>query len=390
MPWQEQTEMSLKREFVRLAEAPDANLSALCRRFGISRPTGYALLARYRAEGDAGLAPRSRTPRASPRRTDPDLEAAVLAIRDAHPRWGGRKIERTLQNRGVADAPRASTCTDILRRHGRLAPPEAQPHPWRRFEAGRPNDLWQLDFKGHVPVADGRCHPLSVLDDHSRFVVGLAACADERDATVRAHLTDLFRRYGMPWAILTDNGPPRGNPHPAQRFTALSFWLIRLGIAVRHGRPFHPQTQGKVERFHRTLKAELLATTPLPDLPTAQRHFDAWRDGYNLDRPHDALDLATPIDRYRGHPVRSFPDPLPPIDYGEGAIVRTLHGGGQLTFRRATYFVTSALAGQPVALRPTAVDGVFGCYFCHHRLGDLDARAQTFTHAYATAEAPMV
>src|SRR5215211_705927 len=123
MPWQEQTEMSLKRESVRLAAAPDANLSALCRRFGISRPTGYALLARYRAEGDAGLAPRSRTPRASPRRTDPDLEAAVLAIRDAHPRWGGRKIERTLQNRGVADAPRASTCTDILRRHGRLAPP---------------------------------------------------------------------------------------------------------------------------------------------------------------------------------------------------------------------------------------------------------------------------
>src|SRR5215213_2303682 len=343
MPWQEQTEMSLKREFVRLTEAPDANLSALCRRFGISRPTGYALLARYRAEGDAGLAPRSRTPRASPRRTDPDLEAAVLAIRDAHPRWGGR-----------------------------------------------PNDLWQLDFKGHVPVADGRCHPLSVLDDHSRFVVGLAACADERDATVRAHLTDLFRRYGMPWAILTDNGPPWGNPHPAQRFTALSFWLIRLGIAVRHGRPFHPQTQGKVERFPRTLKAELLATTPLPDLPTAQRHFDAWRDGDNLDRPHDALDLATPIDRYRGHPVRSFPDPLPPIDYGEGAIVRTLHGGGQLTFRRATYFVTSALAGQPVALRPTAVDGVFVCYFGHHRLGDLDARAQTFTHASATAEAPMV
>jgi transposase InsO family protein len=391
MPWQEQTEMSLKREFVRLASEPDANLSALCRRFGISRPTGYALLARHREAGEAGLAPRSTRPTSSPRRTDPDLEAAVVAIRDAHPRWGGRKIERVLQTQGVPNAPRASTCTDILRRHGRLAPPETQPHPWRRFEADRPNDLWQLDFKGHLPMATGRCHPLSVVDDHSRFALGLIACADERDATVRAHLTALFRRYGLPWAILTDNGPPWGNPHPDQRYTAFSFWLIRLGIAVRHGRPFHPQTQGKVERFHRTLKGELLGTAPLPDLPTAQRRFDRWRDGYNLDRPHEALGLATPSDRYRGHTPRPFPDDLPPIDYGPDAIVRKLHGKGQLSFRRAEYFVTGALVGQPVGLRPTAADGVFECYYCHHWLGRLDAHAETFTQAHAfDREAPMV
>jgi transposase InsO family protein len=390
MPWQEQTEMSLKAEFVRLAAEPGCNLSALCRRFGISRPTGYALLNRYRAEGPAGFAPRSTRPHASPRRTDPALEAAVVAIRDAHPRWGGRKIERVLQNQGLAAVPRASTCTDILRRHDRLGPPEAQPQPWQRFEAERPNDLWQLDFKGHVPLATGRCHPLSVLDDHSRYVLGLVACGNEQDTTVRAHLTALFRRYGLPWAILTDNGPPWGNSHPAQRYTALSFWLIRHGIAVRHGRPLHPQTQGKVERFHRTLKAELLATTPLVDLPTAQRHFDRWRETYNLERPHAALGLATPVDRYRGHTPRPFPVQLPPIDYGDGALVRTLHGKGQLQFRSVQYFVTSALIGQPVVLRPTAVDGVFECYYCHHWLGRLDAHTQIFHHAYEMPEAPMV
>lgn len=390
MPWQEQTEMSLKREFVRLALEPDANLSALCRRFGISRPTGYQLLERYRAEGDAGLVPQSRRPRSSPRQTDPDVESAVVAIRDAHPRWGGRKIERVLRNQGLVAAPRASTCTDILRRHGRLAPPETQPHPWQRFEAERPNERWQIDFKGHVPMAAGRCHPLSVVDDHSRFAIGVIACANEQDATVRAHLTTLFQRYGMPWAILTDNGPPWGNPHPAQRYTALRYWLIRLGILVQHGRPFHPQTQGKVERFQRTLKAELFSTTPLPDLPTAQRHFDRWRASYNLDRPHDALGLATPIERYVGHTPRPFPEALPSIDYGPDALVRRIHGRGQVLFRRVDYFVTGALVGQPVVLRPTTTDGIFECYYCHHWLGRLDARAETFTHAYATEEAPMV
>jgi transposase InsO family protein len=390
MPWQEQTTMALKKEFVRLALEPDRDMSALCRRFGISRPTGYALVARYRAEGDAGLEPRSTRPQTSPRRTDPDVEAAVLSVREAHPRWGGRKIARVLERRGLVVVPHASTCTAILRRHGRLAPPAAQPHPWRRFEAARPNDLWQLDFKGHMPMAHGRLHPLTVFDDHARFALGLFACADERDATVRAHLTALFRRYGLPWAILTDNGPPWGNPHPAQRFTALSFWLIRLGIAVRHGRPFHPQTQGKVERFHRTLLAELLGTAPLPDLASAQRALDGWRDGYNLERPHDALDLATPAERYRVAQPRPFPEALPPIDYGDGAIVRRVRAPGQLCYRGVDYFVTAALGGEPVALRPTRIDGVFECYYCHHWLGRLDARAQTFLHAYTTEEAPMV
>jgi transposase InsO family protein len=392
MPWQEQSTMSLKAEFVALASQPDANLSRLCRQFGISRPTAYQLLARYRAEGPPGLAARSTRPHRSPRQTEPALEAQVVALRDEHPRWGGRKLERALQNRGVAHVPRASTCTDILRRHGRLGPPDAQPTPWQRFEHAAPNDLWQLDFKGHVPLAEGRCHPLSVLDDHSRFLLGLVAAPNEQAATVRAVMTDLFRRYGMPWRILTDNGPPWGNAHPLQRYTAFSYWLIRLGIGVSHGRPLHPQTQGKVERFHRTLVAELLGTTPLHDLPTAQQRFDAWRDVYNLERPHEALTLGTPVEHYRVTAPRVFPDPLPPIDYGEQAIVRKVQGSGQVIFRGHHYFVSGALLREPVALRPTTTDGVFDLYYCHRRLGRLDAHTTTFVHAYddPNEEAPPV
>jgi transposase InsO family protein len=383
MPWQEQSTMSLKAEFVERAMQPDVNRSQVCRQYGISRTTAYQLLARYAAEGAAGLASRSRRPRTSPQRTDAAIEAEVVAVRDAHPCWGGRKLAKVLETRGVAHVPAASTCTDILRRHDRLAPPATQPHPWQRFEHAAANDLWQLDFKGHVPMAVGRCHPLSVVDDHSRFLVGLTACANEQDATVRAILSVLFRRYGMPWHLLVDNGPPWGNPHPLQRETRLSYWLLRLGIRVIHGRPLHPQTQGKVERFHRTLIGEVLATTPLPDLVTAQCVFDAWRDVYNQERPHDALELATPLSRYQVAQPREFPESLPPIDYGPGAIVTTVHGTGQLTYHGLCFYVSAALVREPVALRPTSVDGVFDLFYCHRRLGQLNAHTKTYHHAHA-------
>jgi len=376
MPWQEQSIVSLKLEFVTLATQEGANVRELCRRYGISPPTGYKWRRRYAAAGVAGLAERSRRPAASPARTPPAVEGEVLALRDAHPAWGGRKLRRRLQDLGV-EAPSASTVTAILRRHGRLDPAEVAKHvAFRRFEHPAPNDLWQLDFKGHVALAagGGRCHPFTVLDDHSRFLLGLAACGDERGETVRAALTGLFRRYGLPWRVLADNGPPWGTPHPGQDLTALCVWLIRLGVAVSHGRPFHPQTQGKAERFHRTLKAELLRAHAYRDLADSQAAFDAWRGVYNLERPHAALGLATPASRYRPSP-RPFPEALPPPEYGPDDEVRAVHGGGQLSYRGRLYFVGQALRGQPVALRPTSTDGVLAVHFCHHRMGQIDLRA---------------
>lgn len=374
MPWQEQSRMSLKQEFVTLAAQEGANLQALCQRFGISRPTGYKWLRRYQQAGVAGLIEQSRRPQHTPTRTPDAIEQRVLALRDEHPAWGGRKLRHRLGPPGTASLPSASTITAILRRHGRLDPAESAKHTaWQRFEHEAPNDLWQVDFKGHVPLVHGRCHPLTVLDDHSRFAIGLVACADERFATVQAELTTLFRRYGLPRRILTDNGPPWGTPHPAQQLTVLSIWFLRLGIAVSHGRPFHPQTQGKAERFHRTLNAEVLRPQVVNDLGQCQQVFDTWRALYNHERPHEALGMAAPASRYQVSP-RPFPETLPPLEYGPDDIVRSVARSGQIMVQRRALFVSQALRGQRVAVRPTLVDGVLDVYFMHHRLGTIDLR----------------
>ena len=302
--------MDQREEFVRLALAAGANRSSLCRRFGISRSKGYKWLKRYAAEGRAGLSDRSRRPFRSPGRSADAVEAAVLHIRaSSNDAWGGRKIAKAMARNGDPAVPAASTITEILRRHGKLERPEGEhPGPFQRFERAAPNELWQMDFKGHFPMSQGRCHPLTVLDDHSRYSVGLEACGNEQDATVRARLATLFRRYGLPFAMLMDNGSPWGDAG-AQPFTLFTAWLIRLGIRVSHGRPYHPQTQGKDERFHRTLKAEVLDRNSFCDLAECQCAFDAWRQIYNHHRPHEALGLEPPGTRYRLSP-RSFPEAL--------------------------------------------------------------------------------
>lgn len=374
MPWREASAVSLRREFVELASREGANLRALCRRFGISPSTGYKWMERYAAGGPGELGDRSRRPATSPGRTEPDVEARIVALRDEHPAWGGRKLRRRLQDLGWGDVPSASTITAVLRRHGRLDPAAAAAHTaWTRFEHPAPNDLWQMDFKGHFPLAVGRCHPLTVLDDHSRFALAVAACADERGETVQARLTAVFQRYGLPARLLADNGPPWGSVAGAG-FTPLTVWLLRLGVAVGHGRPFHPQTQGKDERFHRTLKAEAISGRAFPDLAAAQAEFDRFRDRYNLERPHQALDLATPASRYVPSP-RPFPAELPPLEYGPDDLVRVVQDQGIISVRGRPYRVGKAFRGHPIALRPTLDAAVWELYFGPHPIGLLDLQA---------------
>lgn len=373
MPWREHSMAEERAEFVRLALQAGANKSELCRRFGVSRSNAYKWLQRYAAEGDGGLEERSRRPQRSPARTGEGVEAAVLAVRaESNGIWGGRKIARVLRNRGLAAVPAASTVTEILRRHGGLeARAGEHPGPYRRFERSEPNALWQMDFKGHVALAQGRCHPLCVLDDHSRYAVGIEACGDEREMTVRSRLTGMFRRYGLPWEMLMDNGAPWGGERDG--YTALGAWLLRLGVRVIHGRPYHPQTQGKEERFNRTLKAEVLSRAGLSDLSICQGAFDSWRRVYNFERPHDALELATPSTRYRPS-SRSFPEVLPVIEYGPGDRVRKVDKLGCISFRNAQYRVGKAFRGQQVGLRPTAVDGVFDVHYGAQCIASIDLR----------------
>src|SRR5688500_4550442 len=269
MPWQERSVMSERQEFVAFARQEGTTISALCARYGISRKTGYKWLERA-ASGDRDLADRSRRPHASPVQTPPAMEARILELRAAHPRWGGRKLHHRLVATGVADVPAPSTITAILRRHGLLTP-EPVTRAFRRFEHPAPNELWQMDFMGHRPLDRGRVHPWTLLDDHSRFALGLAACANEQHPTVKAHLTAAFRRYGLPRMILSDNGSPWATAGRGG-LTALEAWLLRLGVEPWHGACAHPQTQGKVERFHGTIAAEVFAHRHLADLGAAQAH----------------------------------------------------------------------------------------------------------------------
>jgi transposase InsO family protein len=364
-----------------LALSGEVSTAALCRRFGISRQTGFALLRRHREQGDAGLADQSRRPHTSPRQVPPALEAQILALRATHPAWGGRKLARRLRDLGVAGVPAPSTITEVLRRAGRIDPAEAARHaPFIRFEHDAPNDLWQIDFKGHIPAGNGRCHPLTVLDDHSRYALGIAACAGETLAEVQARLSALFRRYGLPGAILCDNGSPWGASGHTGRLavqrTAFEVWLMRLGVATRHGRARHPQTQGKDERFHRTLDVEVLQGRHFADLDGCQRAFDAWRPIYNEQRPHEALGLAVPASRYK--PSRlAFPDALPLPDYHSTDQVRRVRPNGCFKWKGLLVPLSQAFAGLDVALRPTARDGVMTLHFMRFKLGEFNFQTAT-------------
>jgi transposase InsO family protein len=264
-----------------------------------------------------------------------------------------------------------------LHRHDLIHPDDSDPRRRiERFEHPSPNDLWQMDFKGHFAMSSGgRCHPLTVLDDHSRYSLVLAACDNERTETVRIHLIEAFKRYGLPRKILSDNGPPWGTcGHSIEdQWTPLSAWLVRVGILVVHGAPFHPQTQGKDERFHRTLKADLLKWEVISDLANAQKHFDAYRRTYNHIRPHEALKQACPGERYVISP-RKYSDDLPAVKYKTGESTRKVTSSGGLWLGKY-YQLGRAFAGYEVAIRPTRRDGLREIYFCHQRIGWIDESA---------------
>ena len=398
MPWMECDQMCLRREFVELACVEGANVSALCRRFGISRKTGCKWLKRYRDEGPPGLHHRSRRPCAARCPTPAAMEKLVLDVREKHPFWGGRKIRRVLLNRGHGDdqakVPAASTITGILHRHDLIHPEESLKHSaYQRFERSEPNELWQMDYKGEFQMGNGKlCHPLTVTDDPSRFNLRLRACANQKRLTVQEQLTDAFRRYGLPQRILADNGPPWGSPRTCRSegrsWTQLEVWLLRLGIAVSHGRPYPPQTQGKEERFHRTLKLELLQHGRFDDLAHTQQQFDAWRAVYNHERPHEALDLAVPSSRYRIS-ERAYPETLPALEYSLRHEVRKVDAKGALSFQGRSVRISDAFIGLPLGLRSRLTEeGVWDVYFASHSLGVIDLREAATPGSSAVVRLP--
>ncbi len=380
MPWQEWDTMSLREEFARLACEEGSNVRQLCRRFGISAKTAYKWVGRWSDAGRGGLVDRSRRPLRSPRRTSSDVERLVLETRAEHPAWGGRKLRRVLVDRGHERIPSASTITEILRRHGCLSEehPSSQ-GPWQRFEAPCPNALWQMDFKGPIRLlSGGLCQPLSLLDDCTRFCLTVDACADQRTSTVREALTSVFRRYGLPGWVLVDNGSPWGSDAEHQ-YTPLRVWLIEQGVEMTHSRPYHPQTQGKIERFHRTLETELIGCRTFADLTECRRSFEQWRMTYNLDRPHEALGMQPPTARYRPS-SREYRESIGEPEYLPGDIVRVVGEKGRISVQGTELRATpKAFRGKRIALRPTNHDGLHDVFYLHHRITQIDLRNRVAT-----------
>lgn len=365
--------MEQKQEFVLLAQNKQVNLSELCRRFNISRVTGYKWLDRYEQQGQQGIQEQSRKPFTSPLRTERSIEQRIIELRLENPAWGSKKLYKLLERERSAGlfselVPARSTINSILKRYGLISREKSrQAKPCLRFEYEYPNELWQMDFKGDFAMLNsGRCYPLTITDDHSRFNIGLFACGDERGETVKTLLINAFQRYGKPDTILTDNGSPWGvagqyveDGHKV--FSAFEKWLITHRIRLIHGRPYHPQTQGKEERFHRTLKEELLSRQQYKDLGHCQSSFDVWREKYNCYRPHEAIGFEVPAVKYTPS-LRTYENVVIEPRYQDCDMIRKV-SDGWLSFRGKFFKVGRAFSGDRVAIRPTATDGVYEVYF---------------------------
>ena len=374
MPWKESTAMEERKRFIQEAKTGSTTLTRLCQQFGISRQTGYKWLKREREEGEQGLQDRSRKPKSSPLQSPAEVEAEVIRIRDKHPVWGGRKIRKIMEREGKVPVPSASTITAILRRYHRIDLEESRKREaFIRFEYDEPNQLWQMDFKGHFRLLDGEyCHPLTIVDDHSRFLVGLKACPNERALTVQKQLSQVFEQYGLPQRILTDNGSPWGDEKESP-FTFLTTWLMQLGVDVIHSRAYHPQTNGKNERFNRTLLEEVIARQGFENLDEAQAFFDQWSTVYNTYRPHEALNFEVPSSRYEPS-KQCFPSSLPLAEYGPLEIVRKTDRKGVFTYEGHKLRLEKAFPSKEVVIRPAKAAGVIEVYFYNNKIARFDLR----------------
>ena len=374
MPWKEETVEDQRRAFVIRANEAGCNFSALCREFQITRRTGYKWLERYRA-GEA-LEDQSRVPRHQAHKTNPETEELILSVRSNHPTWGARKILRYLEDKGNTGLPAPSTATSILKRNGFISPEESARHTaFQRFVRDAPNDLWQMDFKGHFAMMDGnRCHPLTMKDDHSRNLLCLDAYDNERWESVKGSLNRVFLNYGLPDTILCDNGAPWGDNLGG--YTPFELWMMQMDVLPIHGRPLHPQTQGKEERFHRTLNEDLLKRTPIRNLAHAQQLFDSYRLEFNTERPHSALNLDVPAKHYKKSP-RKMPDVLKEPEYDIGRTLRKVNCKGYISIQNHRYYLSETFCGKYMELLPLD-ENIFAVCYGNFVVAKIDLDEQLF------------
>lgn len=381
MPWKQIDPMCERTKFVLTYQEGLYSMSELCQRYGISRKTGYKWLNRYEQAGLDGLKERSRAPKTIPHRASQAAEEAIVALRKKRPTWGARKLLSRLEGtRPDLSLPAPSTVTALLHRHGLITRRRRQRKPVHpgssSIEAEAPNDVWTIDFKGEFLMGNRRyCYPLTVCDARTRYVLCCTALpSTEREGAKKA-VDRLFREHGLPLAIRTDNGSPFAT-QAIGGLSRLSISWLKLGI--RHDRiaPGSPQENGRHERMHRTLKAE---TTRPPEhsLTAQQRRFDAFRTIFNHERPHEALEMATPADYYRSS-SRRMPERIPEPEYLGHMEVRHVASNGSFKFKGRHVFLTTTLYGEHVALDEID-DGIWSIYFANVLLARLNERTFSIT-----------
>jgi len=371
MPFEGKSVAMNREEFVRRCLRGEAHKNALCREYGISRPTGDKWISRFLA--DEPMDDRSRAPFHT-NRISQSVEEKIVAQRMKEPAIGAVKIRRMLMDRGEADIPCASTVNAVLKRNN-LITKEASlaATPYKRFEKDAPNVMWQADFKGHYALQNGvRCHPLSLIDDHSRFCLSADAKENERFEGTKASFTEAFRTYGLPRIVLCDNGPPWGSSQTTS-CTHFEVWLLDLGILPIHIRPNHPQTQGKVERFNGSYKRERLKFYTPRDIADAQVSRLAYQTFYNNERPHHALKLDVPAKRYKSSD-KPFPKKIADWEYAPNTIVRKIKRTGYLTFAGQGFYVSEAFGDKTLAIVPSATDGIYALFYRQFRVAKIDLR----------------
>jgi transposase InsO family protein len=379
MPFKIQSVMEQKREFCMLAVQGTMGISSLCKRYNISRPTAYKWLSRYELYGENGLRDISKRPKTSPFQIDKKIEEYIVNLRKEEPVWGAKKLHKIIMDRHSQGTypfdfiPSKSTLTRIFDRNGLINEDKRNKSSQiQRFEYEHPNNLWQMDFKGYFALLNrNNCYPLTILDDHSRFNIGLFACKNQQHQTVKDHLINVFRKYGLPDMILSDNGAPWRSVQETEDglpvLTALEKWLILLDIKPIHGHPYHPQTQGKDERFHRTMVEEILARYKLKNFNHCQEHFDQWREKYNCKRPHEGINFDYPANRYSPS-NKTYPEKILSFEYDSSDLIRKVDAYGRISIKDKGYRIGKAFKGDHIALRKTEKENQYDVYFCNYRI----------------------
>lgn len=365
MPWKVLTVSDARLALCHSVRSASMPVAAAATRFGVSRKTAHKWLKVFDADSNAhasAMADRSRRPHTSPARTSLSIQNRALALRDQY-NWGARKIHFRLKSQGHA-VPSIRTICSILSRNGRIHPPSPTA-PLQRFERAEPNELWQIDFKGPLEVDRKKVTPLTVLDDHSRYLLAFQSCTDHTMATVWKILWEVFGQVGLPMQILCDNAFGSRGERPA----GLSWFdsrLVRLGITPSHGRPYHPQTQGKVEALHRSVNRELLNFNARRD---NQLHFqqdcDAYRHLYNTVRPHQALGDQPPVLLWMPSP-RKRPDRLPEVHYPTGSVLRRVNDRGRVSFKNYRILCGLGIEGDHVRIEER--DHELAVFYCNKQI----------------------